>query len=278
MARASVAEWLGPSAGTPGSARWPLVGFCCAAMVAVVVFQWVYVETGLLRLDEPGAPDPAKVIAAYESSPLVTLPVTPDDPHRGPLTAPVQLVVFESLRCPHCQRFASTLSRLQREFGERLLVVYKHYPLSTRCNDRLGVDMQPGACELAWAAVAAQRQARFWQFHDAVMAPGARTSPEDIARTVRRLRLNPARFEADLHSDVTRECVAEDVALGNRLQLPGTPSAFLDGRLVSSTRPEVLEILVRHQLEGRKAGSVSDEHAAKNSGRPLQRGGPASGG
>ena len=106
----------------------------------------------------------------------------------------------------------------------------------------------------------------------------ARVDDTDIARTVRRLRLNPARFEADLHSDVTRECVAEDVALGNRLQLPGTPSAFLDGRLVSSTRPEVLEILVRHQLEGRKAGSESNDHEAKISGRPLQRGGPVSGG
>src|SRR5207247_10857275 len=94
MARASVAEWLGPSAGTPGSARWPLVGFCCAAMVAVVVFQWVYVESGLLRPHEPGAPDPAKVIASYESSPRVALPASPTAPHRRPLTAPVQHVAI----------------------------------------------------------------------------------------------------------------------------------------------------------------------------------------
>ena len=194
-----------------------------------------------------------------------------DEPHRGPLAAPVRLVVFESLECPHCQRFAPVLSRLEHEFGDRLLVVFRHYPLSTACNDRLSRDLQPDACEIAWAAEAAHRQSRFWQFHDAILAGGARATAEGIEQAARSAGLEPARFEVDRRSPEVRERVAADIALGNQLALPGTPAAYLDGRLVRTGSPELLEILIRHEL-GRLAPSGRE---VRNSGRGDPGRGPS---
>ena len=273
----SATQWLlRPRAETPESARWHMVGVGVVALLALLAYQWVYVEATLRRPTPVTAQDRAKLIAAYRASPQVAVPVTDLDPHLGPLTAPVQLVVFESFRCPHCQRFAAGLLRLRHEFRDRLLVVYKHYPLSTPCNSRLEADLQPGACELAWAAEAAHRQARFWPFHDAMLANADQPSEESIRETVRKLRMDPARFDADRQSDAARQRVAEDVALGNALKVPGTPAVFINGRLVRSSRADVLEILVREALESSVASSVKLDRAVHEpAGRGVTAGSSA---
>jgi protein-disulfide isomerase len=184
-------------------------------------------------------------------------------------------VVFESFRCPGCRRLAATLSRLRSRFNDRLLVVYKHYPLSTECNARLTRDMQPGACEIAWAAEAAHRQARFWPFHDAVFSAGGDASPDGIASAARKLRLDPARFAADCKSAATRERVAEDIALGDRLQIPGTPAVFIDGRLAPSTGAEALEILIGYKLGLEESKSRPRDRDDVGLVRPGTAGGPS---
>jgi len=258
-------------------ARWSFVGFGCVALVMAVSWQWVWVESVLRRPPGATSQERARAISAYVATPESVLPVSAGDAHRGPIDAPVRLVVFESLQCPHCQRFAPVLSRLEHEFGDRLLVVFKHYPLSTRCNDRLHVDIQPEACELAWAAEAARRQSRFWEFHDALLAAGARADSASIEHVARGAGLAIARFEAERRSPEVRERVAADIELGNQLKLPGTPAAYLNGRLVRTGSAELLEAIIRHELTSH-AGSSPTGPAARESGPPGQGRRPRSSG
>jgi len=278
MLRAGWAWLLASGTGASEPARWRVVGFGSVALVALVAYQWVYVEIALRRPPGERPPDRAAVIAAYRAAPPVDLPLSEEDPHLGPLTAPVRLVVFESFRCPSCRRLAGALPALRRRFRDRLVVVYKHYPLSTQCNERLTRDMQPGACEIAWAAEAARRQARFWPFHDALLAAGTAPSRETIATLVRRLNLDPARFEADRQSAATRERVTADIALGNQLKIPGTPAVFLDGRLVPAARPEVLKILIGLAIDGAAQDRRRAVVPATSSARPGEEGRPTEGG
>ena len=262
--------WLrGSRTESPEPARWKLVGLGSVALLAVVAYQWVYVEAALRRPHPAPAPDRAEVVAAYRASPPHDLPVTAEVPHLGPLDAPVQLVVFESLRCPGCRSLSVTLSRLRRKFGDRLLVAYKHYPLSSRCNGRLTSDQQPGTCEMAWAAEAAHRQARFWPFHDALLTTGG-DAPRAIAEAARRLNLDPTRFSEDRESRSARDAVARDIALGDRLKIPGTPAVFLEGRLVRQPTEDVLEILIRDELERHVAGSPRGDRDIMDVGRSQE--------
>lgn len=277
IVRNSSSRLLRPGAVAAESSRWQLVGFAAVALLAAMAYQWVYVESALRRPAAMHRPDRAEIIAAYQASSETTLPVSGDDAHDGPLTAPVRLVVFESFRCLHCRHLAAGLSALRREFGDQVLVVFKHYPLSSQCNDRLSRDLQPGACELAWAAEAARRQGRFWQLHDVLLATDSLATAADMARWAREAGLDSERFEADRRSSSVRERVAADVALGNRLELPGTPSAYLNGRRVPSATAEHLELLVRHELGRKAAGSAHGGPAAGEPGR-LRRGSRPSGG
>jgi protein-disulfide isomerase len=250
----------------PEAVRWKLVGFGCVALVAAMTFQWVFVEASL-RLPNGGRkPNRDQVLTAYRAAPRVDLPVSEVDPHLGSLTAPVRLVVFESFRCPACRRFAPTLRRLRSRFGDRLLIVYKHYPLSPACNGRVMRDLQPGSCETAWAAEAARRQGRFWRFYDAYLASRADAPLAAIGDAMRHTDVDPDRFQADRASGATKERVGEDIALGNRLKIPGTPSVFLDGRFVSTPSVEVLDLLIRDALAPRVAATLPPARAGGRAG------------
>ena len=259
--------WLrGSDAGSTEPARWRIVGLGCVALLAAVAYQWVYVESALRR---PRAPTRAEVVAAYRAQPQ--LPVTVNDPHPGPLDAPVQLVLFSLLRCPGFRPLSETLSRLRLEYGDQLLVAYKHYPLSSHCNGRLAADQQPGACELAWAAEAAHRQGRFWPFHDALLVAGAGADADQaVSEASRRVDIDRARFAVDRESASIRAAVARDIALGDRLKIPGTPALFLEGRLVRPSSERVLEILIRYELERQVAGSPKGERDILDTGRPRK--------
>ena len=265
------AVWIRSRGETSLAVRWKLVGFTCAALVAAVTYQWVYMESVVRHPHTP--PDHAALLASYGALPQVELPVDAAEPHLGPLDAPVQLVVFASFRCPGCRRFAATLSQMHRRFGDRLAIVYKHYPLSTECNGRLTEDRQPGACAAAWAAEAAHNQGQFWKFHDALFAAGTDASTADFAQAVLRLHLDPARFEADRQAEATQERVAQDVELGTRLRIPGTPAVFVDGRLVHPATAEILGILIRSELDAHAAGS---KRLAGSANRWLRYEGPPS--
>jgi len=50
--------------------------------------------------------------------------------------------------------------------------------------------------------------------------------------------------------------------VGTRLQIPGTPAVFLDGRLVRSTSAASLAILIRHELQGQVERTRADKSPA----------------
>lgn len=239
-------------AGAPATVHavpWKVAGFANVVLVAVVVYQWVFVEAALRREHAGRAIDPDRIVAAYEALPRQNLPVDEDDPRLGPADAPVRMVVFASFQCPGCRRLAAELPQFTERFGDKLAVIFKHYPLSTTCNARMQVDKHPHSCEAAWAAEAARRQGQFWPFHNALFRTRLDDWPHTRDTLVRRLGLDPQAFRADFSSAAVRKKVAEDVALGTKLQIASTPAVFLDGRPVRSPRPDILAILIAHELE-----------------------------
>src|SRR5690606_671003 len=52
-----------------------------------------------------------------------------DSPQRGPETAPVTIVEFADFECGFCVRGHDTLEKLRRRYGDKIRVVFKHYPL-----------------------------------------------------------------------------------------------------------------------------------------------------
>ena len=70
--------------------------------------------------------------------------------------AKITLVEFADYECPHCKRFQPVLRQILDEFPGDVKLYFKHYPLPQHTNARLAAE----------AAVAAQKQGKFWQFQD----------------------------------------------------------------------------------------------------------------
>lgn len=142
----------------------------------------------------------------------------------GPSDAPVTLEMFSDFQCPQCARSDPTVKKLKSEFGDKLRIVFRHFPMEKHQNAILA----------AWAAEAAARQNRFWEMADALYrtqwmwgnAPAPRVALIDRAKE---LGLNVPQFEEDLDANDVRERVAADQTRGQALGVKSTPWVFVNG-------------------------------------------------
>lgn len=185
------------------------------------------------------------------SGTTVILPAAalPDElPARGPADAPHVLVGFSDYRCPFCKEAAKELAIFRERHPGLLREVHLHFPLEDACNPLLDWAMHRGACLCARAALCAGEQGRFWEMHDALFALETERGWDDRAPLVvaRRLGLAPGPFVRCLEDDHTSVRLKAQVDAGVDLKLPGTPTFFLDGRLlVEPLTAERLEALLR---------------------------------
>jgi len=143
-------------------------------------------------------------------------------PRLGPETAPVQVVEFADYECPYCQKVNADLIRLREQFGDKVSLVYKDFPLP----------MHPLAPRAAEAAHCAGQQGKFWEFHDALFQ-NKRLQVSDLKQEARVLKLDVARFDQCLDGGEQIAPVKNDAKEGQRLGLQGTPSFFINGHFMS---------------------------------------------
>lgn len=163
--------------------------------------------------------------------------IRPDDPSRGGGQG-WTLVTFSDFQCPACRRAAQKAAReVETGFAGRIRLVWKHYPLSTKCNPNASRDLHPDACQAAYASEAARIQAGqegFWKFHDLLFANQARIPSLDYRQVAAQLGLDPDQFIADMESSAVKNRVREDINLGKSLDIKSTPGMFLGGRPLPS--------------------------------------------
>ncbi|HEY0079984.1 MAG TPA: thioredoxin domain-containing protein [Pyrinomonadaceae bacterium] len=156
-------------------------------------------------------------------------PVGAQPPHvRGDVGAPVTIEEFADFQCPSCARLHAELKKIEGEYGSKLRVIFRNFPLPS---------MHEHAIDAARAAEAAGRQKRFWEMHDMLYEkqdiwkndPDVQATYTGYART---LGLNPEQFKADMNAPAIIERVLADQTRGRSLGVTGTPTLFLNGREV----------------------------------------------
>ena len=106
-------------------------------------------------------------------------------------------------------------------------IVWKHLPL----------DMHKNAMGAHLAAVAAEKQGKFWEFHDKLFANQKELTLDAYKRHARELKLDVARFEKDLADLENKKRIDADKAEATALGLTGTPGFFVNGRYLSGAKP-----------------------------------------
>jgi protein-disulfide isomerase len=143
---------------------------------------------------------------------------------RGPVDAPVTLEEFGDFQCPSCATVSDAINRLEPDYGPRLRVIFREFPLA----------MHSHAVEAAMAAEAAGLQGRFWEMHDMLyqyQTVWSRVS--DVSRFfgayAESLGLDVERFRTDSQGPAVRARVISEGELGVSRGVKNTPTLFING-------------------------------------------------
>lgn len=140
----------------------------------------------------------------------------------------VTLVEYGDYECPYCGQYFPTVKQVQSEFSQQITFQFRNFPL---------VSIHQNAFAGARAAEAAALQNKFWEMHDALYETQSQwTTASDptpfFDQYATQLGLNQAQFKQDYASGKVNDLINADMAEGNKLNIQGTPSFFLDGKQI----------------------------------------------
>jgi protein-disulfide isomerase len=162
-----------------------------------------------------------------------------DSPSKGREDALVTMVEFTDFQCPFCGKASATVKQVQEDYGDKLRVVVKQHPLP----------FHPRARPSAIAAVAAQEQGKFWEYHDKLFANQKTLDDASLETFAKEVGLDIKRWKKAMDDPKTAAIVDRDDALAKALGAGGTPSFFVNGRFFSGAQPiELFRAAIEEEL------------------------------
>jgi protein-disulfide isomerase len=162
-------------------------------------------------------------------------------PSRGPATAPVTIVEFSDLQCPHCKEANPTVEKLLSE-SPNVHFILQNFPLPMHNWAMKGA---------AYAdCVSRASQEAFWKFVDGVYAAQVDITAENADQKMTELADQAGVKGADAAAcsaqPETQTRVENSIDLGKAVDVTATPTLFINGRPVgvSGNNYDVLKQLV----------------------------------
>jgi protein-disulfide isomerase len=175
---------------------------------------------------------------------------TAGSPVTGPQNAPITLVEFSDFQCPYCALATPQLKAVLKAYPTQVKLIFKQFPL----------EMHSQAAMAAAAAIAAQKQGKFWPMHDALFASRSDLSRPTIITLASTIGLDVKRFEADMDSADIKQVIDRDLEDGTRAGVMSTPTLFIDGQhyngpIKLQTLTPLLEAELKHPAQIKTAST-----------------------
>ncbi|MRG91596.1 DsbA family protein [Polyangium spumosum] len=139
---------------------------------------------------------------------------------KGNDKAKVVMQIFSDFECPFCKRAEATVEQVEKAYGDKVKIVWRHKPLPFHKN----------AMPAALAAEEAKKQKGnegFWKMH-AALFKGAGT-PDAFARTTlekyaEEQGLDLGKFKSALDSEAHKKFIESESAVADKAGISGTPA------------------------------------------------------
>ena len=163
---------------------------------------------------------------------------TDDQPSKGNPNAPVTIVEFTDFQCPSCANAQPTLERLVAEYGDRVRLVARDFPL----------EQHEFARKAAEAAEAARAQGKYWEYAALLFTNQKALSVDKLKEYATRVGLDRAKFDAALDSGQFADKVQRDYQEGVLLGVGSTPTFYVNGRITNERSYEGLKAAIERAL------------------------------
>jgi protein-disulfide isomerase len=178
-------------------------------------------------------------------------------PALGTAGAPVVIVVFSDLQCPHCKEEATMLrEKLIAAYPKEVRLYFKDFPL----------EMHPWARSAAVAGrcVFKQKPDDFWGYHDYIFGHQETIAPDTLKNSVMEWVKSVKDIDAMqlgqcMDTKATDAEVNAEIAEGKSLDINGTPTMFINGRRIPNTidwanLKTIIDSEIEYQKTAKNAG------------------------
>lgn len=213
----------------------------CLLLTVYFLPQFIF---NLLKANQESAKNSLKIVSLYANwlkQPNQDIPIVIQsdeglgDLIRGNKEAPITIVEFSDFECPACRKASEIFHRLLRQFPNEIRLVYKNFPLDSKCNQKVRSNMHKYSCMLANMSVCAgkQNEELFWQMHDIIFdLPLWKWTEKDIEGLSFQVDMNIGEYNLCLEKQMSAFHIQSDVELASHLGINSTPTIFINGRRV----------------------------------------------
>lgn len=138
-----------------------------------------------------------------------------NDPVIGNPHGTVTVVEFFDYQCPHCVDMAPVLSEIIKA-NANVRVVFKEFPIRGPISDFA-----------ARAALAANKQGKYYEFSHALLTTGQALTEDSIYQTAQKVGLDLDKLKKDMNDASVTDQLKMNLKLGQDLKLFGTPAFFI---------------------------------------------------
>jgi protein-disulfide isomerase len=191
----------------------------------------ILAKAGTAAPARPNAPDPNKKYDIKLGNAAV----------KGPADAKITIVEWSDFQCPFCSQAKDLMHQILDAYPKDVKFAFKHYPLP----------FHPNAMPAAKAAVAAQKQGKFFEMHDKMFENQRELTPENFTKWATELGLNVEQFKKDMESPETAAQVTADMKEAGDVGVRGTPSFFINGKQPAGRSFELYKSIIDEELKAK---------------------------
>jgi protein-disulfide isomerase len=141
-------------------------------------------------------------------------------PTAGNPKGDVSVAEFYDYQCGYCKKAHPTIQQLIQD-DKNVKVIYVQYPI-----------LGPASLTASKAALAAHKQGKFAAMHEALMANQGPLNDEKIFDLASKAGLNVDKLKTDMASPAIEEEIKKTLALGQSLNVQGTPGFVIGEALI----------------------------------------------
>ncbi len=159
-------------------------------------------------------------------------------PYLGDEAAPISIAVYDDFECPYCAKTVPLLKQMVAKYPGQVKLVFKNFPLNSHRNAR----------NAALTALAADRQGKFWDMHDLLYENYNRLNPKKIDALATQAGLDLEQLKQDRVDPQLNALINRDINEGTAIGVRGTPTIFVNGRLLQERSLAGFSRLVEDEL------------------------------
>jgi protein-disulfide isomerase len=139
----------------------------------------------------------------------------------------------------YCKGLTPLLDQVVEKYPQKVKEVFLNFPIRSHNY----------AETAARAALAADKQGKFWEFHDKLFENSTQLNDEKVREIAKALDLNMEKFEKDWQAGETLTKVRSDIDQGSRIGVRAVPTVFINGRRLKQRSLESFSAIIDKELE-----------------------------